>query len=271
MRVSVILSTYNAPDWLERVIWGYSVQSHRDFELLIADDGSTPETRRRIDGLRRRTRLAIRHLWHERRGFRKCTIVNRAIQAAESEYLVFSDGDCVPRFDFLQQHVALAEPGHYLSGGAIRLPLSVSGTITRESILSRRFADPMWLRFHGLKNTKKLIILRCGAKLSRLLDAVTPTKPTWNGGNASAWTSDILRVNGYDERMEHGGLDRELGERLVNAGVRPKQVRHRAICLHLDHSRTYVTDAAIEQNRHIRRQTRQGHAVWTSHGIRKAA
>ncbi len=271
MRVSVILSTYNAPDWLEKVIWGYTVQSHQDFELLIADDGSTEETRSRVEYLKQATGLCIRHVWHEHRGFRKCTIVNRAIELAESDYLVFSDGDCIPRWDFLEQHVNLAEPRCFLSGGAIRMSMLLSNLITRDDIINRCVTDPRWLKSHGLRNTKKLLMLWCGPRVSRVLDAITPTKATWNGGNASAWKSDIFAVNGYDERMEHGGLDRELGERLTNVGIRARQVRPRAVCLHLDHTRAYARQEARDRNRSIRRQTRRLKVVWTSHGIRKEA
>lgn len=269
MRVSVILSTYNAPVWLEKVVWGYSVQSHRDFEILVADDGSTEETAQCIDRLREETGLTIRHVWHPREGFRKCTIVNRAVQQAESDYLLFTDGDCVPRWDFLEQHVTLAEPDWFLSGGAIRLPMNVSRQLTRDDIASGRITDATWMKANGLEGSKKLLMLWCGPTLARFMDAITPTKATWNGGNASAWKRDILRVNGYDERMEHGGLDRELGERLVNLGLRAKQIRHRAICLHLDHSRGYARKDALERNNRIRQQTRRLRLVWTDHGIVK--
>lgn len=269
MRVSVILSTYNAPEWLEKVIWGYTVQSHQDFELLVADDGSNEETASRVKYLKNATGLSIRHVWHEHRGFRKCTIVNRAIEQAETDYLVFSDGDCIPRWDFLEQHVTLAQRGCFLSGGAIRMPMLLSALITQDDIVNRRITDPRWMKAHGLDNAKKFLMLWCGPRLARVLDAITPTKATWNGGNASAWKSDVFAVNGYDERMEHGGLDRELGERLTNAGIRARQVRHRAICLHLDHTRAYARQEARERNRSIRTQTRHQRAVWTPHGIRK--
>ena len=119
MRLSVIISTYNQPQWLEKVVWGYTARTHRDFEIVIADDGSAEETGSTIDRLRRETGLTIRHLWHEDQGFRKCSIMNRAIVEAAAEYLVFTDGDCIPRGDFLAHHARLARPGWMLSGGAV--------------------------------------------------------------------------------------------------------------------------------------------------------
>jgi hypothetical protein len=101
------------------------------------------------------------------------------------------------------------------------------------------------------------------------LDLVTTTRPTWNGHNASAFKHDILAVNGFDERMQWGGLDRELGERLENAGVRGRQIRHRAVCVHLDHGRAYLNEPALRRNEAIREQTRRERATWTEFGLSK--
>ena len=104
---------------------------------------------------------------------------------------------------------------------------------------------------------------------SLLFDFLTTTRATFNGCNSSAWREDVLRVNGFDERMEYGGLDRELGERLINAGVRPKQVRYRILCVHLHHERGYVREEAVRFNRSIREATCRQGSVWTPYGIRK--
>ena len=270
MYLSVILSTYNQPEWLEKSIWGYAVQTFRDFELVVADDGSTQETALVIARLRKKTGLPIRHVWHEDRGFRKCTILNRATEAAEGDYLVFSDGDCIPRRDFLAQHAALAEPGYLLSGGCVRLPMGLSLRIAPNDVVFGRATDPGWLVSNGLGGNKRLRMLTCGSRLARLLDAITTTRPTWNGCNCSTWTRYVLAVNGHDERMQYGGLDREMGERLLNAGIRAKQVRHRAVCVHLDHGRSYAKPELIERNRAIRRETRRSHCVWTPFGIQQS-
>jgi len=267
MNISVILSTYDAPEWLEKVLWGYTVQSHRDFEIVVADDGSTGETARLLVRLRRETRLEICHVWHEHRGFRKCTILNRAIVEARSDYLVFTDGDCIPHRDFLALHAALAKPGTMLSGGCVRLPMAVSRKITPQDVVAGRATSARWLWTQGMPLAWSLRMLACGPTLRTLLDAATTTRATLNGCNSSAWADDVLRVNGFDERMEYGGLDRELGERLVNAGVRPRQIRHRAVCVHLDHARGYKQAGALARNLAIRRETRRTGSTWTPYGI----
>lgn len=269
MRLSVIISTYNQPQWLEKVIWGYTAQSHRDFELVIADDGSSPETGEIIERLRRGSGLTIRHVWHEDLGFRKCAILNRAIVEAAADYLVFTDGDCIPRSDFLAQHAKEAKPGCLLSGGAVRLTMDVSQRISQADILAGRATNATWLCCQGLPRSKKLLKLVIGERWGRFIDRLNLTKATWNGGNASTWKAALLRVNGFDERMEYGGEDRELGERLINSGVRCKSIRYRAVCVHLDHARNYVCQDKLRQNLKIRAETRRRRTSWTPYGIVK--
>ena len=265
--LSVILTTYNSPEWLEKVLWGYTAQDVRDFEIVIADDGSGPETRAVIDRMRAETEIEIVHVWHEDRGFRKCEILNKAILASSSDYLVFSDGDCIPRRDFLSRHRELRRPGRFLSGGYFKLPMAISRAISREDILAGRATDPTWLRSRGLKPTKKMLKIVAGPRLGPFLDAVTPTRPTWNGHNSSAWREHILAANGFDERMVWGGLDRELGERLENAGIRGLQIRHRAVVVHLDHPRGYVNEEGKRRNARLRAETRKTGRTRTEYGL----
>jgi hypothetical protein len=117
-----------------------------------------------------------------------------------------------------------------------------------------------------MSQTRKLFVK---GNLAEFFDFITTAKPTFNNSNTSAWKADLLAVNGYDERMLYGGSDREIGERLVNTGIKGKQIRHRAIVLHLDHERAYKTDEALKNNLSIRRATRQLKIKWTSHGIQK--
>jgi glycosyltransferase involved in cell wall biosynthesis len=252
MKLSVIITTYNSPVWLEKVLWGYSVQQHKEFEIVIGDDGSRDETRHTIDRLRDETGMQIRHVWQEDIGFRKCRILNEAILQAESDYLVFTDGDCIPRRDFLAVHAAEARPGHYLSGGYHKLPMSTSEAITKDDIISGRCFDLAWLKAHGLKPSYKNSKLTASPAMARVLNRWTPTRCNFKGSNGSAWREDVLRVNGFDERMPWGGLDREFGVRLINSGVVPRHVRYNAIVVHLDHKRGYRDPKLVEQNRRLR-------------------
>lgn len=269
MKMSVIMTTYNSPVWLEKVLWGYSVQQHRDFEIIIGDDGSTDDTREVIDRLRTGTGMTIKHVWQEDKGFRKCRILNKSILEVESEYVVFTDGDCIPRKDFLEVHAREAEPDTYLSGGYHKLPMSTSEAITREDIVSGRCFDLKWLKAHGLRSSHKNSKLTAGPVRARLYNRLTPTACNFKGSNGSAWLKDILAVNGFDERMPWGGLDREFGVRLVNYGIKPKHVRYNAITIHLDHKRGYKDPELVAANKALRVNSEQQKIKVTPCGIRQ--
>jgi len=269
MRVSVIISTYNSPEWLEKVLWGYECQTHTDFEVVIADDGSGDETRRIIERFQHESHLDIVHVWHEDRGFQKSEILNKAIQASNTEYLIFSDGDCIPRRDFVSVHVRHAEPGYFLSGGYFMLPIETSHAIRRNDIVSGKAFEVTWLKEHGLNGTYKTLKLTSTGNLQKFLNFVTPTKATWNGHNSSGWKKDLLAVNGFNEQMQYGGQDRELGERLMNMGIRGKQIRYSAVCVHLEHKRGYKTIESIRKNKLIRKETKTQKRTWTDYGIVK--
>lgn len=269
MRIAVILSTYNAPDRLVPTIIGYAGQRDADFELIIADDGSTGDTRSLIQNIAQDYNMTIRHVWQADQGFRKCRILNQAVLATDADYLIFSDGDCIPRADFVATHSASARRDRFLSGGYFKLTSETSRHITPDAILKGYATDPKWLLAHGTPRSAKLGKLRAHGWHAKLMNAITPTRATWNGHNSSCWRDDLLRVNGYDERMAYWAQDREFGERLVNAGVVGLQIRYSAICVHLHHERPYKTEVSRERNREIRAETRARRATWTEHGIHK--
>jgi glycosyltransferase involved in cell wall biosynthesis len=265
MKASVIMSTYNAEEWLEKVIWGFSVQTESDFEIIIADDGSGPKTRELIQKLSTEVRMPLVHVWQEDNGFQKTQILNKAIVASSSDYLIFTDGDCIPRADFVATHLAKREKGYFLSGGYFKLPMDISKAITREDIIAQKCFKASWLKEQGLKSGT----LKLTAKgfVESLLNFITPTKATWNGHNASACKSDIIAVNGFNREMQYGGEDREMGERLLNSGLRAKQIRYSAICVHLDHARGYVNPEMWKKNNDIREYTKINKVVRTINGI----
>ena len=149
------------------------------------------------------------------------------------------------------------------------LPMNISKIIDKEDITNGRCFNAKWLQELGLPSTFKNNKLTAKGPVAGLLNKVTPTNASWNGHNASGWKEDIVAVNGFDERMQYGGQDRELGERLFNLGIKSKQIRYSAICIHLDHPRGYKNEVSIAKNREIRQNTRKNKAKWTDYGIRQ--
>ncbi len=277
----MILSTYDAPESLSLALTGYSVQTHGACDVVVADDGSGPDTTELLDEMADLPGLRMSHVRQNNRGFRKARILNRAIMKARGDYLVFSDGDCIPRADFVETHARLSRKGYFVSGG--RVCLRPEFQLDPAHIVSGVAFDSTWLRGQRAlsrgRDRRKLV--PPGRRMARLHDLWTTTAPTWNGHNVSGWKVDLLRVNGFDERMTYPAEDRELGSRLANAAVRGIQARHRAVCLHIDHDRPWTDPTEKERNLRLWAETRGGPrwlgrildrwhgrgSSWTEHGI----
>lgn len=267
--ISVVVSTYNSEEWLRKVLDGYKYQTYNNFEVIVADDGSRETTKQLIDSYKEDYPVRLRHLWHEDEGYRRQRILNIAITEADKPYILFTDGDCIPRKDFIEVHAKYAEEGFFLSGGYCKLPIKTSEAISEDDIRTERCFDATWLKKQDtLKGTQSLK-LSSGPILASILDVVTPTNASFNNCNSSAWKEDLIAINGYDERMRYGGPDRELGERLENYGLKSKQIRHKAICLHLDHARGYKTKESLDRNLAIRKEVKDDNKKWTEYGIVK--
>ena len=250
MRIAVIVTTYNRPDALAAVLEGYLSQSDRNFEVLVADDGSKDDTTAVVKEFQARATFPIHHVWQEDIGFRAAAIRNRAIAATDAEYIVLTDGDCVPPHDFVASQRALAEPGWFLSGN--RLLLSAGFT---EQVLCEKLPIHLWGMREWLSAYKQGHIERVLPLLKRLplgpLRKLTPQR--WKGAktcNLSAWRSDLLRVNGLDESYTGWGLeDSDLVIRLLRAGVRHKSARFAEPVLHLWHKEPDRSNLVENQQR----------------------
>ncbi len=235
MTTAVIVTTYNRPDALAAVLDGYIAQVDSTFELLVADDGSTAETRELVAEYGARASFPIRHVWQEDQGFRAAAARNRALAATEADYIIFTDGDCIPRHDFVSRHCALAERGSFLSGNRVLLSENFTLKALHENLHLHDWSTLRWLAVRctgGINRWLPLLTLPAGAWRNR-----SPQR--WSGVktcNLSAWRSDLLRVNGLDESYEGWGLeDSDLVIRLMHAGVKHKSARFSAPVFHLWH------------------------------------
>jgi glycosyltransferase involved in cell wall biosynthesis len=266
MKISVVLSTYERPRDLGLVLAGYALQDDPDFEVVVADDGSGPETAARVAEAAR-AGLPVAHVWHPDRGFRKTESLDRAILRSTGDYLIFSDGDCIPRPDFVSTHRRLAVPRRFLSGGYVRLPPALSAELTARDVRAGWIWEGRALRRRGVARRAAALRLRPAGVLATALDRVTPTRASWNGMNSSTWREAVLAVNGFDLELQYGGLDREFGQRLENLGYRGLQVRHRAVLLHLHHERPYRDRAVAARQQELREVVSSTGRTRTPRGI----
>ncbi len=265
VRLSVVVTTYNNPRGLQLVLAGLRRQTVQDFELLIADDGSAPETAALIRDFASQAPFAVRHVWHPDEGFRKCTISNKALLEASGDYLVFFDGDCIPGKGCLEIHVAAARRDSYLAGGAVYLDRSLSDQLTPEDVSSGRLDRPglWWARV----NKRRRLLVRHLPVVRDLMNGRVPREPSWRGGNSSAWADHMRAVGGFDERFTYGFEDADFGHRLQALGVHGRSIRYSNPVMHVEHSRPYADPLQVARNRKLYDENRALRVVRTSYGI----
>jgi glycosyltransferase involved in cell wall biosynthesis len=237
--ISLIVTTYEWPQALQHVLECLGRQRDDRFEVIVADDGSGPETAAIIQSFGKQARIPVRHVWQPHQGFRAAESRNRAVAASTGDYLVFLDGDCLARPGFLDAHRALAEPGWLVAGNRVLLAESFT---TR--LLSSSDAVSYWSR----QRARGWLGARLRGDINRLtpllrLPAGWPRKgksQEWRGAktcNLGVWREDFLRVDGFDESyVGWGHEDADLVVRLIRNGVRRKEGRFATAVVHLWHS-----------------------------------
>ncbi|MET3653771.1 glycosyltransferase family 2 protein [Dyella japonica] len=270
LKVSVVLLTYNWPQALERMLEGLARQTQLPYEVIVADDGSTEETAALVKRMAATFPVPLRHMWQEDRGFRAARARNRGIAASRGDYVILLDGDMLIHPHFIADHLMLAERGFFLQGGRIKAtPEASQRLLAGEAPVFAPWSEANFDEFDG---TKRLYAFRA------------PPLARWksrsrNGGrvmscNMSFWRDDLLRVNGFDERMEgYGAEDRELAARLENTGLKRRALKWAALAVHLWHnsrSPPDVDDMSLPNNR-LFHETRTQGITWCERGISQHA
>jgi glycosyltransferase involved in cell wall biosynthesis len=234
--ISVIIPTYNSPQMLTAVLEALSLQEDQRFEIVIADDGSSEETATCVQSFKKTAFPNLQHVWQEDLGFRLSQIRNKAAVAAHGQYLIFLDGDCLVRKNFIAQHRKLAEAGWYVVGNRVLL----SQNMTQKILENPTHLPPL-----TLKNTfvwwRQKKLNRWYTLLNLPLGFMRRLRPkNWKsikGCNMAFWKNDLLTINGFDEAYTGWGLeDSDLSLRLQRAGIRVKSGRYATTVLHLWHS-----------------------------------
>lgn len=120
-KATVIAAFYNKIDYLRLVLAGFERQSEKDFEFIVADDGSKQEIIKELESLSKGIPFPLIHIWQEDKGFRKNKILNKAITTANSNYIIFIDADCIPHSRFVEEHISYSEKGSCLTGRRVNL------------------------------------------------------------------------------------------------------------------------------------------------------
>jgi glycosyltransferase involved in cell wall biosynthesis len=225
--ISLLVATYNWPEALALVLQHIRRQTERPLEVLVADDGSGPETRALIERERANYPVRIVHCWHEDRGFRAGAIRNQAIARARGDYVLQIDGDILLHPGAVAAHRTFARPGSFVQGSRALL----NQPLTARLLAGERVAlGPLT---PGLENRVNAVHVPWLAPLS---GGTRDTVERIRGCHIAFWRDDLLRVNGYDEGYEGWGReDSDLTLRLGHAGVARRNLKFSAVAFHLWH------------------------------------
>jgi glycosyltransferase involved in cell wall biosynthesis len=254
-KISVVVTTYNWPYALRVVLEALCSQKTQvPFEIIVADDGSKKETTQLIAHFKKKNAIPVKQVWQSDEGFRAAAIRNKAIQVSSGDYLIFLDGDCIPRENFIERHFELAEKGFFVVGNRVLLNKEFTITALSQILPLYKWSFLQWC------------IARLKGDCNRVLPFITvpfgqvrySALKRWQGAkgcNFAAWKSDIIQVNGWEEQFEGWGYeDSDLVIRLLRLGVKRKEGRFYLPVIHLwhpenDRTREVENWARLEFNR----------------------
>jgi len=237
-RISVIVPTYNRCGMLRQTLESLAGQQFPsdEFEVIVADDGSSDDTAGMVRSFSGRLRL--QYCFQEDQGYRVAAARNAGARLASSPILAFVDSGTLAGPDFVRGHLAAHAAGHgqravvgYCYGYR---PLDEMSWLTAAlaevepaQVVRRYGDDPSFADFRHSE------FARADGDLGRL---AAPWFLFWTV-NCSVTADVFWEAGGFDENYRSwGGEDTELGYRLFRRGV-PFAVSRDAWTIELPHER----------------------------------
>ncbi len=265
--VSVVVTTYNWPLALERVLWGLLQQDYPRMEVIIADDGSRDDTAAVINSFREKMRCALVHCWQPDDGFRAAMCRNKAVAKAKGDYIIFLDGDCVPPQHFVSRHAKLAQKGWFVAGTRVLLNADFTKYVLEHSVNIEKWQHGRWL-LAGLQRKSNRFMPTSYLAFGKCRQ-LRPDK--WQGAktcNLAIWKEDYIAVNGLDENFVGWGFeDSDLVIRLMRYGIKRKWGKYATEVFHLWHAENSRNE--MQKNKARLQETLDGSHIKAQLGIRQ--
>ncbi len=260
LSVSLIITTYNAPDYLSLCIKSVLTQTQLPNEILIADDGSGEATRLLIENYSKSSPITIKHVWQPDSGFRVSAIRNKAILAAKHEYIIQIDGDVILNPHFIADHIKYAKPNTYIGASRCYIKEVYSKLILKEQYINfREIKEYCRIKF----NSKRIPLLT-----PLFLKSKSHNLVRIQGCNMAYWRKDAIRINGYNEDIQGwGSEDSEFAIRLSNSGLKKNYLKFSAIAYHIWHEK--ASRASHKKNNEIMYDALNTKSTYVPNGIKK--
>ncbi len=261
MEITIIISYYKALDNLRIILKALSNQSNKSFEVILSEDDFNQET---IDFISQNKHLFlfnISHLYQQKdNGFRKNSMLNRSVTEAQTEKIVFIDGDCVPHKHFVREYAKNLKLGYFYSGRSVLLDEKISKKLLDNQLLSK--LNLLNLFFSDSKHIKAGIYFP--------FFSLSLKKRGLLGRNWGLCKKDLIDINGFDEDYISAGVgeDTDIEWRLLKNGVKNKAIKNKAIVYHLFHLRSYDTQG-VRDNFDLMLKKQQQKNIKCLNGIKK--
>ncbi len=270
MKLSLIISFYNKIDYLKLIFASLERQTFIDFEVVISDDGSRKDVLAELKDLISSYSFPVQHVWHEDIGWRKTTILNKAVMASKSNYLVFIDGDCILHKEFLKEHYDHKKENVVLVGRRVNLSPKISNALTYSKVKKgylEKVKVLLSLAFDKMKGESSHIENGIYIRSKFLRKYLNKKDKGILGANFSIHKSDLLAINGFDERYIYAavGEDSDIEVRLRLIGVTTQALKHCAVQYHIYHK----TLERRKENLEIFNETILNKTSYTLFGINK--
>lgn len=255
--VAVIVTTYNSPAYLDQVLSAYAKQTIMPDELIVADDGSTSDTAEVVNKFKFSATFTVHHVWHQDLGFRAAKIRNEAVKTIKSDYMIFTDGDCVPHPCFIEDHIKLIQAGSFVQGKRMLVSKKASSGFTYHST-----SQLIWMCLQGKLSGCHHLLRIPGLAINNV--SLRGIKTC----NMALFRSDFVAVNGFDEDFTGWGReDAELAVRLFNYGLSRRDPPFSAVVFHLWHNEN--SRALLNQNDLLLEQSEKFKKTFCRNGLYK--
>jgi glycosyltransferase involved in cell wall biosynthesis len=251
MKVSLVIAVYKDVRALELILESLADQTYKNFEVIVAEDGQSQEMKKCVENARQTFTYMIKHTTQEDIGVRKARSQNNAVLASEGDYLIFIDGDCVLYSTFIEGHVSAAKKGGVLSGRRIDLNADLSkqirdGALSPSDIEHNLLTKYFYLLFDKSVKYEQGIYINPKGWIYKLFFKNKTRSTAILGCNFSAWRSDVIALNGFDEGYGESAVsdDMDWDWRFRAYGLEIRSCKNIANMMHLDHKAHNRGDAS---------------------------
>ncbi len=231
--VSVVIYNYDSLEWLKKTLYGYNNQTYRMFEVILVEREAKEDTVLQIEEIQKEMFFSIHYVQCATSLNQELLLSKKVIGQCSTPYVIIVSGNCVPRKDFVEQHVKFREEGSFISGQDFRLSREISLRIRKQDIYTEKCFSVKWLKNNGLKSSIKNAKLSSSIFKAFLVHILIQNKSNQNCFNTSAWKEDVIRANEIEENTQSINQYQKLKKRMFDLGIKSKNIGNNTICLYL--------------------------------------